>query len=456
VLAGSLVSLFVRFSLTGEMANSKLVNGQAYQRFKMMSSFHTKLHTRREFLKNSLGLVAAASTVPAFLSRTAFALANPFDAPLVGASRDNRILLVVQLGGGNDGVNTVIPFGHDGYYRARPTLAVPKEKVVRLNEEIGLHPSLAALKELYDAGKLAIVQGVGYPNPDRSHFRSMEIWQSGVVEDFESTGWLGRVFDHTCNNKHLKEPCSPTLAVSIGETLNPALKAKNSIGVALRDPEQFYRMTQVYANSQVAGKEQITEAKASSPLDFLRRTAMNAELSADRIRRSIRSVQSQTEYPADEFAHGLKLIAAMIAGNMDTRVYYISLTGFDTHANQAGVHERLLNILAGGLAAFQKDLEALGQADRVLGFTFSEFGRRVAENGSRGTDHGQAAPMFVFGHSVQAGIVGAHPALEKLNDGDLAFHTDFRQVYATALENWLGVDSVAILGQKFELLPLVG
>ncbi|MCI0693408.1 DUF1501 domain-containing protein [candidate division KSB1 bacterium] len=419
-----------------------------------MSTLKSNFHTRREFLKKSLGLVAAASTVPTFLSRTAFALANPFDTPLVGASRDNRILLVVQLGGGNDGVNTVIPFGHDGYYRARPTLAVPEEKVVRLNEEIGLHPSLAPLKALYDAGKLAVVQGVGYPNPDRSHFRSMEIWQSGMVEDFESTGWIGRMFDHTCNNKHLKEPCSPTLAVSIGETLNPAIKANNAVGVALRDPEQFYRMTQVYANSDIPSEE-IKNKIGTSPLDFLRRTAMNAELSADRIRRSIRSVQSKTAYPADPFAQGLKLIAAMIAGNMDTRVYYISLTGFDTHANQAGVHERLLKILADGLAAFQKDLEALGVAERVLGFTFSEFGRRLAENGSRGTDHGQAAPMFVFGHSVQAGIVGPHPSLEKLNDGDLAFHTDFRHVYATALEKWLGADSSAILGQKFILLPLV-
>lgn len=419
-----------------------------------MSSSDRKFHTRREFLKKSFGLVAAASTVPTFLSRTAFALANPFDAPRVGAARDNRILLVVQLGGGNDGVNTVIPFGHDGYYRARPTLAVPKEKIVRLNDELGLHPNLTPLKELYDSGKLAVVQGVGYPNPDRSHFRSMEIWQSGIVEDFEGTGWIGRMFDHTCHNAHLQEPCSPTLAVSIGETLNPAIKASNSVGVALRDPEQFYRMTQVYANSDIPSEE-IKNKIGTSPLDFLRRTAMNAELSADRIRRSIRSVQSKTAYPAEPFAQGLKLIAAMIAGNMDTRVYYISLTGFDTHANQAGAHERLLKILAGGLAAFQKDLEALGMAERVLGFTFSEFGRRLAENGSRGTDHGQAAPMFVFGQSVKAGVVGAHPSLEKLNDGDLVFHTDFRQVYATMLEKWLGADSSAILGQKFNLLPLV-
>jgi len=318
-----------------------------------------------------------------------------------------------------------------------------------------LHPNLAPLKELYDAGKLAIVQGVGYPNPDRSHFRSMEIWQSGVAEDFESSGWIGRMFDHTCNNKHLKEPCSPTLAVSVGETLNPALKANNPVGVALRDPEQFYRMTQVYANSEVAATAPTAKTQMDNPLDFLRRTAMNAEVSADRIRRSIRRVQSKTDYPADPFAQGLKLIAAMIAGNMDTRVYYISLTGFDTHAGQLGVHERLLKILGDGLAAFQKDLEALGQSERVLGLTFSEFGRRLAENASRGTDHGQAAPLLVFGKPVKPGLVGMHPSLEKLNDGDLIFHTDFRQVYAMVLEKWLGANSAEILGQKFNLLPLL-
>jgi len=416
-----------------------------------MSSSSVKLQTRREFLQKSLGLLAAASTVPTFLSRTALALANPLQA---GINRDDRVLVVVQLGGGNDGLNSVIPFGHDAYYRLRPALALPKDKIVRINEELGLHPSLAPLKNLYDAGKLAIVQGVGYPNPDRSHFRSMEIWQSAVAEDFESSGWIGRMFDHTCNNKPLKTPCSPTLAVSIGDVLSPAMKANNAVGVALRDPEQFYRMTQVYDNPD--SPAEISSNKiGDTPLDFLRRTAMNAEFSADRIRRSIRSVQSKTDYPNDPFAQGLKLIAAMIAGKMDTRVYYISLTGFDTHANQLGDHERLLRILADGLAAFQKDLEALGQADRVLGFTFSEFGRRVGENGSRGTDHGQAAPLFVFGKSVKPGIIGAHPSLDKLNDGDLIFHTDFRQVYATILERWLRADSTQILGQKFTPLPLV-
>jgi len=190
-------------------------------------------------------------------------------------------------------------------------------------------------------------------------------------------------------------------------------------------------------------------------LNFLRRTAMNAELSADRIRSSVRKVQNHTDYPRNQFAQGLKLIAGMIAGGLDTRVYYISLTGFDTHANQANLHERLLQTLAEGIAAFQTDLENLGQAERVLGVTFSEFGRRVAENGSRGTDHGKAAPMFIFGLPVKPGFVGEHPGLEDLYDGDLKLHTDFRSVYAAVLEDWLKVDSEAILGRKFDKVKIV-
>ena len=414
-----------------------------------------RLLTRREFLTRGLGVAAVATTIPTFLTRTTLLFGNPADGPLPGGGRDGKILVVIQLSGGNDGLNTVIPIGRDVYYKARPTLAVPKEKTLRISDEIALHPNLIPLKELYDNGRLAIVQGVGYPNPDRSHFRSMEIWQSGVVESFETTGWIGRMFDHTCGNAHLKESCSPTLGVSIGEILNPALQCNCSVGVALRDPEQFYRMTRVSAKTSKSVENQPAQSAAAAQMDFLRRTAMNAELSADRIRRSIRNVQSKTEYPRDPFAQGLKLVSAMIAGGMDTQVYYLSLGGFDTHANQQGAHERLLKTLADGVGAFQKDLDVLGQADRVLGFTFSEFGRRVAENGSRGTDHGQAAPMFVFGKTVKPGLVGGHPSLEDLNGGDLKFQTDFRQVYATVLDRWLGVDSSKILSQKFEPLPVV-
>lgn len=417
-----------------------------------------KLWTRREFLRRGATLATAAATVPTFLSRTVFALANPYDPPAlrnVPGRPDDHVLVVVQLSGGNDGLNTVIPYRNDQYYRLRPRLGIPKERVLRLTDELGLHPSMAALKEVYESGELAIVQGVGYPNPDRSHFRSMEIWQSGVAEDYETTGWIGRLFDHTCNNGHLHQ-CSPTLGISVGNTLNPALRGANGIGVAVSDPERLYRMTRLYESSQAgAPAEEALAAASASPLDFLRRTAMNAEVSADRIRRTVRSVRNQVDYPTTPFARGLRLIAAMIAGGLDAKVYYLSLSGFDTHANQPGVHERLLQVYSEGVAAFLKDLEKLGEADRVLGLTFSEFGRRVAENGSRGTDHGQAAPMFVFGKPVKPGFVGAHPSLDNLADGDLAYHTDFRSVYAAALEDWLGADAEAVLGRRFQKATIV-
>jgi uncharacterized protein (DUF1501 family) len=417
-----------------------------------------KLMTRREFLIKGLTLATATATVPTFLSRTALAIQDPFDSPLVKGKPgelDERVLVVVQLSGGNDGLNTVIPYRQDNYYRFRPNLSQPKDRIVTINDELGLHSSLSSLKNLYDDGSLVIVQGVGYPNPDRSHFRSMEIWQTGVAEEFETTGWIGRLFDHTCHDSHLME-CSPTLGVSVGNTLNPALSGQSGVGVALEDPERFYRMTRLYSHSKIARvRDDFSSSDKLSPLDFLRRTAMNAELSAERIRRSIRQVQNHTDYPENPFAQGLKLIAGMIAGGLDTRVYYISLSGFDTHANQPGVHERLLQILGGGLEAFQKDLENLGQAERVLGLTFSEFGRRVSENGSQGTDHGQAAPMFIFGKPVKPGIIGDHPNLDDLADGDLKFHTDFRSVYSTVLEDWMGMDSKAILGQRFEKIQIV-
>ncbi|MCG8605002.1 DUF1501 domain-containing protein [bacterium] len=364
-----------------------------------------RLLSRREFLRKGITIAAAATSVPTFLNRTALAIEGPKDSALVSSRPgvpDDKVLVVVQLGGGNDGLNSVIPFTQDGYFKQRPSLAVPADKVIRLNDDLSLHPALAGFKHLYDNGQLAIVQGVGYPNPDRSHFRSMEIWQSGKVESFETRGWIGRVFDHSCNNSHLRG-CSPTSSISIGNTLNPALRGASGTGVAVRNPEHLYRMTRLYMSSRAQKDGQEEQTGAPSTLDFLRRTALNAELSADRIRRSVRQVQNRSDYPRNPFAQGLKLIAGMIAGGMDTRVYYISLTGFDTHANQQGVHERLLTALSDGLVAFQKDLSELDHAGRVLGMVFSEFGRRVAENASRGTDHGQQPRCLFLG--IRYGLV---------------------------------------------------
>ena len=412
------------------------------------------LYTRRTFIKKSLTVAAVSATIPTFLTRTAFALNNPFENSLLSSRPgipDDRVLIVVQLSGGNDGLNTVIPYRNDHYYRLRPTLAIPQKDILPLNDDLGLPPEMTAFKSLYDDGLLGIIQGVGYPNPDRSHFRSMEIWQTGVVDDYERSGWIGRLFDHTCGNAHLTS-FGPTLGVEVGNFLTPAFANENGIGVAVQNPQQLYKMEKLYGGSHLDFPNPATEG---SPLDFLRRTAMNAAISAERINKAVHKTQNKANYPDTRFAKGLKLIAGMIAGGLDTQVYYISIGGFDTHANQTGTHERLLKTVSDAIAAFQKDVEQLEQSDRVLGLVFSEFGRRVAENDSRGTDHGQAAPMFVFGKPVKAGLIGTYPSLEHLSDGDLKFHIDFRSVYATILDDWLKADSAAILGNSFEKIPLI-
>ena len=417
------------------------------------TAFHTRTdaaaasqhYISRRFLGQGIGLLAAAGTVPAFLGSTCLALGG-------GGNRD-RVLVVIQLSGGNDGLNTVVPFSDDAYYRARPKLAIPPQDVLRLTDELGLHPKLQPLQRLYDRGELSIVQGIGYPNPDRSHFRSIEIWHTGVADGFSSSGWLGRLFDHTCGNQHLSKSCSPTLGITVDKTLSPAFAGTSSVGIALNDAERFYRMTQVHTRSTA---KSAPVASGGSQLDFLRRTALNAELAATDIRDAVRSAKSTIDYPQNAFGNSLRLIAEMIAGGLDTRVYYTSLGGFDTHANQPVQHGRLLNTLASGIEAFTQDLRASGQLNRVLGVTFSEFGRRLAENGSSGTDHGKAAPLFVFGSAVRPGIIGEHPSLSELDRGDPQFQIDFRRVYATVINDWLGVDATAVLANRYARLPLLG
>ncbi len=414
-----------------------------------------KLLTRREFVKQGLTFASVGFTAPTFLTRVAFGSEQAQGFSEIAGTSNQRVLVVVQLSGGNDGLNTIVPYRNDVYYRLRPNLAIQGKDVLALHDEFGVHPDLAGFKELYEDEKLAIIQGVGYPNPDRSHFRSMEIWESAVSDDFESTGWIGRLFDHSCNNQP-GNTCSPTLGINVGHALSPALRGESGVGVAVNNPEQLYQMTRLSTNR--GAQETMSESGENgvgAKLDFLRRTAMNAELSADRIRQSVRKVQAHAHYPENEFAQGLKLIAGMIAGGLDTQVYYIALPGFDTHAGQKGVHKRLLSILGDSIAAFQRDLAGLGQEERVLGMVFSEFGRRVAENGSLGTDHGQAAPMFMFGRSVRPGFVGRHPNLQALADGDLRFGIDFRSIYAAVLEDWLAVESQVVLGARFDKIAII-
>jgi uncharacterized protein (DUF1501 family) len=409
-----------------------------------MSKYTPTLHTRREFVRRGLGFAAASMTIPAWLDRS-----------VLGANgQDGRILVVLQLSGGNDGLNTVIPYANDDYHRARPVLRFTADKVLKINDSIGLNPGLAPLKALYDNGHAAIIQGVGYPNPNRSHFRSMEIWHTCSDSDkFEKYGWIGRYFDNECTGSG-----SPASGVALGNETPQAFANKSGRGITFASPEAFrFRpdvKAQKVAEAEVAAYRALNSV-APDKADFLTRTAMNAQLTSDRVRAIASSYKAKAEYPQTPLATDLRHIAGMIAGNLGSRIYYAQAGGFDTHTGQLERHARLMANVAGSLGAFHKDLTAQGLADRVLILTFSEFGRRLVENASAGTDHGVAGPIFVIGNGVKPGLIGSYPSLTDLDQGDLKASTDFRQVYATVLERWLGAKSEPILGRRFEQLAFI-
>lgn len=407
---------------------------------------------RRDFLKQTLAgsaLVSmGAATVPGFLARSARA------AAVEGGSTE-KILVVVQLLGGNDGLNTVVPHKNDGYPRARRALRLPPAQLHKVTDEIGLHPGLGQFGKLLEDGRLAIVQGVGYPNPDRSHFRSMEIWEtarteSGAVE----TGWLGRVLD-----AHPPRPGADLPALAIGPRTGLALKARTTEAPSLDSLEQ-YRLR--LAGDEAAKRTERDALDRLARLDrgddpllgFVRRSTLVAYDSSKRLEQ-VAAQKGESKYPQNYgLARRLELIAQIVKAGFGTRIYYTTLDGFDTHANQLASHAALMTELGDSLAAFHADLKAAGQADRVAVMTFSEFGRRVAENASAGTDHGAAAPLFVVGPVKQAGLIGEHPSLDDLDDGDLKHHTDFRRVYAAMLERWLGLPAAPVLGEGFPPLEL--
>jgi uncharacterized protein (DUF1501 family) len=421
--------------------------------------------TRRVFLQKGLALLAVAPTIPTFLDQTVMAMANPLDTHRTAqpTGKDGKILVVVQLGGGNDALSMVVPYGDDAYYRARGNLAHPADSVLKINDYIGLNGKLTHLKGLFDHGDLAVVQGVGYPNPNRSHFRSTDIWESGQPENQSPTsGWLGRYFDNTCPG------CDPLVGIEIGSSLAMTMQGERMLPLSLERPENYrYRgadrrgytelnRVAAYAPAAIAKSKADIDLKIdpASQLDFLHRTAMDAQLSSDQILRITQAHANAGTYPNNGFGAGLRTIAALIGGGLPTRVYYVTLGGFDTHVNQAGRHDALMEQLSAGLGAFWADLKAQGNDDRVMVMTFSEFGRRVAANASGGTDHGTAAALFVMGKGVQ-GVVGNHPSLTDLTMGDLRFGIDFRSVYASILQNWMETSSKPILGQQFPTLPLL-
>ncbi|HTB99502.1 MAG TPA: DUF1501 domain-containing protein [Ferruginibacter sp.] len=393
---------------------------------------------RREFLQ--VGSLATASLMlPKFL--------KAFEKPMM-VPQGNKVVVVIQFSGGNDGLNTVIPVQNDIYYKSRPQLGITKQNALLLTDDIGLNPALINFKDLFDDGSLGILNNVGYPNPDRSHFRSMDIWQSGSASsDYVTTGWIGRYLDAQCNGCN-----KPTQAMEIDDILSLALKGQNSKGLAFKDPRRLYSSS----NEKYFKDINADHHAGEETVDYLYKTMSETLSSADYIFQQSKLHPTSESYPSTELGKDLKTIASLIYSEINTKVYYISLGSFDTHVNQDSQQKKLFTELNDAIKAFTSDLKKNNRFDDVLLFTFSEFGRRVTQNASGGTDHGTANNMFLIsGGLKEKGIINPMPDLSDLQDGDLKYKVDFKNVYATILNKWLGADDKTILGSQFDYLNFI-
>lgn len=411
--------------------------------------------SRRSFLRQlgAAGVVSLGGTPPAFLSRAARAAQKHTDQ-----TNNGRILVLVQLAGGNDGLNTVIPHGDPEYAKARPGIGISKQAVLPLDDHLGLHPQMSGFKQLYDEGILAIIQGVGYPNPDRSHFRSTDIWHSALPEsEIAMDGWLGRALDLTSDRHAGRVPALALgtdrlpLALVGAKVHVPTVRDLAEYELQLGSDPQFNRDLRRDVIPVLADRP----SRAGSDLEFLRKTALTAISTAKTMKEVTSSYKSTAVYPNNGLGESLKTIVQLIAGDLGTSIFFVSLGGFDTHSRQVEAHQALLAELSSAVHAFYLDLKGHRLQDQVLLATYSEFGRRVKENGSLGTDHGAASQMFVLTPTGKGGLHGQHPSLTDLSQGDLKFHTDFRSVYASLLNKWLEFPSDAVLGRTFPMVDFV-
>ena len=433
------------------------------------------MKTRREFLRSTMLGASSAWTVPMFVERTFAQLHTEAKDLAVQATtgKDDTILVVVQLAGGNDGLNTLIPYADDAYHKARPRIAKKEKEIIRLSDHVGLNAAMPFLGSLYKEGGLGIVQGVGYPNPNRSHFVSTSIWETGDTSNRSATGWLGRYFDNACPG------ADPTVGMSFNKTQPESFGALKNPGVSLSSPELyrwihsggekalaeefFAELNQPNDDEIVSGGSIAMPAggrhggiHGETNLAFLERVALDARVSSAKILERAAKHKTKVTYEGTPLARNLNLVARMIAGGMPTRVYYVSHGGFDTHNQQVNTHDRLLGQLDSGLKSFFADLKEQGNDKRVVLMTFSEFGRRVAENASAGTDHGKASCLFVAGTGVAGGLHGKHPSLTELSEGDITHSVDFRSVYASLLGDWLRAPNLKpILGGNYPKLGLI-
>jgi uncharacterized protein (DUF1501 family) len=395
---------------------------------------------RRNFIQTT-GLASASLMLPKFLK------AQEKNA----AINSDKILVIVQLTGGNDGLNTVVPFENDLYYNARPNIAIQKKETLKLTNQLGLNPAMIGFRNLFDEGKMCLINNVGYPDPDRSHFRSMDIWHTASnSNEYKTSGWLGRYLDEQCGD------CDqPTQVLEIDDTLSLALKGNNVKGLALKDAKRLYGTTIDPFIHQLS-KQPVSGNHHHDNAAYLYKTLAETVSSADYIYNTSKIFQSAATYPNHQFGKSLKTISEFIISGINTKVYYVSLGSFDTHFNQQKRQGVLLQQLSETVEVFMNDIKKNGKADDVLLMTFSEFGRRVQENASNGTDHGTANQIFLFGNSLKKnGIYNAAPNLIDLDDGDLKHSVDFKNVYATLLKKWLNTDEQKILGNKFSYLDFI-
>lgn len=409
--------------------------------------------SRRGFLKQSLGvsaLVATGASVPAFLARTAVS------APAEAHKKEDTILVVVQLAGGNDGLNTVVPYTDVLYAKNRPTLRLPPGELHKIDARLGFHPQMGAFHRLYQEGLLSVLQGVGYPNPNQNHPQAMRAWQAAETKTAEAqTGWLGRAVDQ------LYRPASGQVpAAYVGHIQPPfTVNAEKAIVPWIQSLDQYTWRGEASARVRIeaatpANGQKRRPGEKESLLQFVENISLTAYASSKQVETAARPGAASTDYPNFQLAALLRTIAQLIRAEVGIRIFYTELGGnepggFDTHAGQTLNHGALLEQLSESIAAFVKDLKRDNSLDRVLLMTFSEFGRTVLENGRRGTDHGAAQPLFVVGGKVRGGLVGVHPPLDDMDGVGLRAHTDFRRVYSTILDRWLHIDSRAILGEGF-------
>jgi uncharacterized protein (DUF1501 family) len=405
--------------------------------------------TRRQFITRGVTFVGASLVAP----RLAFSNRSIVQAKT--AIPANRILLVVELEGGNDGLNTVIPYTQSRYRSYRPGLALSEGQYLEITDDLALHGRMTALKDLYDAGRVAVVQGVGYPNPDRSHFRSTEIWQTAEPNSVIQTGWLGRYLDlaSTSDDGHIEAIAVTAFTPAALGAADATVAAIPSLGEYQLQSDGWYPNDQANRTRAFLGLHDDVRGD-EAVLDFIGGVSLAAYDSSVVFLESAGNYQPAVAYPDDPYGFGanLETIAQMIDAEVGTNVFYTGFGSFDTHAQQAGQHAALLGALSDGLSAFYQDMVAHGRGDDVLVMTFSEFGRRVDQNSSEGTDHGAAAPLFVLGNSVKGGIYGDHPSLTELGDGDLIHTVDFRSVYSSVLRTWLEADPRTVLGGDYEEL----